>query len=68
MVHDGALLDGTGSIRPDRVDDAVRDERNRKAARVLAGTHARDAADCALLLDMLGLTPQDGLTTKGATS
>lgn len=60
MVHDGALLDGTSAIRPDRLDDEVRTERNRKAARVVAGTFARDAADCAVLLDMLGLTAKEG--------
>lgn len=65
MVHDGALLDGTSAIRPDRLDDEVRTERNRKAARVVAGTFARDAADCAVLLDMLGLTAEEG---KAATS
>jgi hypothetical protein len=68
MVHDGALLDGTSAIRPDRLEDAVRVERNRKAARTVAGTFARDAADCAVLLDMLGLTPQDGLTTNDTAS
>ncbi len=60
MVHDGALLDGTSAIRPDRLDDAIRIERNRKAARVVAGTFARDAEDCAELLAMLGLTAQEG--------
>jgi hypothetical protein len=32
----------------------------RRAARALASNHARDAADCALLLEMLGLTAGEG--------
>lgn len=34
----------------------------RRAATRLVGTRAVDAADCALLLDMLGLNPSEGLT------
>ncbi len=41
----------------------VQQER-RAAARVVAGTFARAAGDCAELLSMLGLTPQDGLDRK----
>ncbi|MFJ5984272.1 hypothetical protein [Lentzea sp. NPDC092896] len=44
------------------------EEQRRRAARVLAGSFARDADDCALLLDALGLTPQDGLTAERPTS
>jgi hypothetical protein len=55
--------DATLAMRRVHTDPAkralVREER-RKAARVLAGTFARDAADCALLLDVLGLTADEG--------
>lgn len=40
-------------------DEFVQQER-RAAARVVAGTFARDADDCAELLAMLGLTASDG--------
>lgn len=64
---DGALLDGTSAARPDRLDAQIIAERQRKAA--LAVAHrAVDAADCAELLAMLGLTAQDGLAAKGSTS
>jgi hypothetical protein len=64
---DGALLDGTSSSRPDRLDARIGAERQRKAA--LAVAHrAVDVDDCAELLAMLGLTPQDGLTNRKAAS
>lgn len=63
---DGAMLDADSAIRPDPLEQKIAAERARKATRRVA-TAAIDAADCAQLLDMLGLTPQDGLATKGAT-
>ncbi|MBV8933561.1 MAG: hypothetical protein JOZ47_23090 [Kutzneria sp.] len=36
----------------------------RRAARYVA-SKALDAGDCAMLLDMLGLDPRDGLATDG---
>ncbi|MFI8106597.1 hypothetical protein [Streptomyces sp. NPDC086023] len=34
------------------------DEREEQAARVVVASRSRDAADCAVLLDMLGLRPE----------
>lgn len=63
--------DATLALRRVHVDPAkqelVQNERHR-AARVVAGGFARGADDCALLLEMLGLAPQDGLTTKDTAS
>lgn len=60
--------DATLALRRVYVDPAqqeiVQDER-RRAARVVAGGFARNAADCAQLLSMLGLTAEEG---KAATS
>lgn len=39
-------------------------QERRAAARMVAGTFAQDADDCAELLALLGLTPQDGLDRK----
>lgn len=64
---DGAMLDADNAVRADQLDASIAAERARKAALRVA-TAARDADDCAELLAMLGLTPQDGLTGKGAAS
>jgi hypothetical protein len=58
-VMDGAMLDADSAIRPDQLDDAVAKDRARRAARRVA-TAALDADDCALLLDALGLTAEEG--------
>ena len=63
--------DATLALRRIYVDPAQQElvqEERRRAARVVAGGFARDADDCAELLSMLGLTPQDGLTAKGKRS
>lgn len=62
---DGAMLNADSAIRPDPLEKAIAAERARKATRRVA-TAAIDAADCTLLLEMLGLTPQDGLTNRKA--
>lgn len=64
LLYNGAATAGT---HIGRVPDAHQIAERRAAVRALASNHAHDAADCALLLDMLGLTPQDGLDRK-ATS
>ncbi|WP_035304452.1 hypothetical protein [Actinokineospora inagensis] len=43
------------------LDTTIPTDHRHRATRVVAAT-ATDAADCALLLDMLGLTPESGLT------
>jgi len=57
--------DSQTQIRPASVrtpDEKTRERiRRRDAARAVA-TRALDAEDCALLLDMLGLHPNEGLT------
>ena len=53
-----------GTSEPD-----LSETRRRRAIRALAGNHARDAADLAFLLDVLGLHARDGrpaAPTKGA--
>jgi hypothetical protein len=57
---DGAMLDADSAIRPDPLKKKIADERARKAALTVAH-NAINAEDCARLLEMLGLTPQDGL-------
>jgi hypothetical protein len=55
--------DATLALRRAHVDPAaVAHERRqrRSAARAIAGAFAHDAADCALLLDALGLTAGEG--------
>lgn len=62
--------DATLALRRVHTDPAALEyerQQRRKATRVVAGTHAHDAEDCALLLDALGLKPEDGLTTKGTS-
>lgn len=61
VLYDGSSWAGT---HIGRTEEAHQIAERRAAVRALAGNHARDAADCALLLDMLGLTPQDGLDRK----
>ena len=60
---DGAMLDADSAIRPDPLDTAVAKDRARRATRRVA-TAALNADDCALLLDMLGLTAEDGTTSS----
>lgn len=57
---DGALLDGGGGFELRRVPADVESELNRKAARRVASS-ATDAADCGMLLSMLGLAASDGV-------
>lgn len=64
LLYDGSSILGTHIGRAPEEHQAAE---RRAAARAVAGNFARDAEDCALLLDMLGLNPQDGLATKGAT-
>lgn len=56
------LYDGSShaSTRIGRTDEAHQKAERRAAVRALASNHARDAADCALLLDALGLTAEEG--------
>jgi hypothetical protein len=56
---DGAMLEAGSQPRADVLDPAVARERAYRAARRVA-TEAVDAAECAELLAMLGLTAQDG--------
>lgn len=56
---DGAMLDADSAVRADTLDKKIAAARAHRAARRVA-TAAHDAADCAELLAMLGLTPQDG--------
>jgi len=62
---DGAMLNADGAPRAEVMDPKVAREQARRAARRIA-TSAVNAADCAELLAMLGLTPHDGLM-KGTT-
>ncbi len=65
VLYNGGATAGTHIGRaPEEHQVAER----RAAARAVAGNFAVDAEDCAQLLDMLGLTPQDGLTAKDTTS
>lgn len=61
MNTSDALLLGTSDVntRIGKADERVVREQRRCAARAVAGNFARDVADCALLLDMLGLDPQE---------
>lgn len=55
--------DATLALRRAHADPAAIEyerQQQHKAARVVAGTYARDADDCAVLLDMLGLTAKEG--------
>jgi hypothetical protein len=61
VLYDGSSL---ASTRIGRVPDEHQAAERRAATRAVAGNFARDAGDCAELLAMLGLTPQDGLTTR----
>jgi hypothetical protein len=61
VLYNGASTAGT---HIGRVPDAHQAAERRVAARAVAGNFARDAEDCAQLLAMLGLTPQDGLRKK----
>lgn len=60
---DGAMLDADSAVRPDTLDATEARSRAHRAALRLA-TSANDAVDCAMLLDMLGLTAQDGLGSQ----
>lgn len=51
----------TAGTRIGVTDDAYRAGERRRAVRALAGNHAHDASDLALLLDALGLSPEEGL-------
>lgn len=64
MPHE-EVFDRSGSVPP--LMPEIDRELCRPAALTVA-SNAIDAADCAELLSMLGLTPQDGLATKGPTS
>ena len=65
VLYDGSSYAGT---HIGRTPEAHQVAERRAAVRALAGNFAADAADCTLLLNMLGLTPQDGLAnTKGTT-
>ncbi len=57
---DGAMLEGGSQVRAEPVDAGVDADLKRRAALRVASS-ALDAEDCALLLDALGLTAQDGL-------
>jgi len=57
VLYDGSSL-ATTRIGP--VSDEHRAAERRAAVRALASNHAHDAADCTLLLDMLGLTAAEG--------
>lgn len=59
LLYDGSSILGTHIGRAPE---------EHQAAERRAGNFARDAADCAQLLEMLGLTPQDGLAMKGSNS
>jgi hypothetical protein len=52
---------GTAGTRIGATTDAYRVAERRRAVRALAGNHAHDAADLALLLDALGLAAEEGL-------
>lgn len=60
------LAAGRGSVtaRPVPLTDEqgrVAPVQRRRAVRAIAGNHARNAADLALLIDALGLRPEEGL-------
>lgn len=56
-MYDGSSFVGT---HVGRVPEAHRVAERRAAVRAVAGNFATDAEDCAVLLDMLGLKPEDG--------
>jgi hypothetical protein len=58
----GAELQAGGALGATRLDREDPDTR-RRAARFVA-TQARDADDCALLLDALGLRPEEGTACR----
>lgn len=58
VLYDGSSL---ASTRIGRTPEAHQVAERRAAARAVAGNFAVDAADCAQLLEMLGLTARDGL-------
>jgi hypothetical protein len=60
---DGAMLDADSAVRADMLDKKIAAERARAAALTVAH-NATGTEDCVLLLDMLGLTPQDGLNDR----
>lgn len=51
-----------GQVNHSTVETELTAEDRRRAARCVAGT-ATDARDCAMLLDALGLTAEEGLRT-----
>jgi len=57
VLYDGSSYAGT---HIGRVPDEHQIAERQRAACAVAGNFARDAEDCARLLAMLGLTPQDG--------
>lgn len=57
VLYDGSSL---ASTRIGRVPEEHQTAERRAATRAVAGNFARDADDCAELLDMLGLTANDG--------
>lgn len=57
ILYDGSSRAGT---HIGRTDEAYRVAERRAAVRALASNHARGAADCAQLLDMLGLDASEG--------
>lgn len=65
VLYDGSSFVGT---HVGRVPEAHRVAVRRAAVRAVAGNFAVDAEDCAELLEMLGLTPQDGLTDRKANA
>lgn len=56
--HDGTLSLRRVHIDPQKI--ALERQERSRAARAIAGLFARDADDCGLLLDALGLTAEDG--------
>ncbi|MDX3661278.1 DUF4326 domain-containing protein [Streptomyces sp. ID05-26A] len=59
-MADGALLEGGSGFHLHRRPEDVEAEEKSRASRRLASS-AHNTADCAMLLDMLGLTAVDGL-------
>lgn len=53
---------GTAGTRIGVTDATYQAKERRAAVRALAGNHAHDADDLALLLDALGLQPEEGKT------
>lgn len=64
VLYDGSSYAGT---HIGRTEEAHRIAERRAAVLAVASNHARGAADCALLLDALGLKPEEGLTTTEGT-